>query len=346
MERLAFILKSIKNRTGIEVSAFSEDMSIVLTEQNKPISLPDKTDFPQIYHSEKQNRTFFKFRFSDVNFIGSLIGVDKQAENYACLIASLIENYSEDIDYQDVKENVKRIVLGHISSRNVERFLAENSIIDGECFCLAITMDRLLSSQASAFIEKTAASNNDLFAFIDKNTCAYIKTSAEGEDKVSKEEFAVKLFEEVYKKTGEKVLIGVGMYKPKLYKADVSFKEALSAMKMNGFLYNNSSVHSYTDFVLIRLLEDLPKYKLKEVKDILLGEDADSIFCDEEMLRTAGVLMENDLNISEASRELYMHRNTLTYRLDKIKRETNLDIRKFSDAVIFRILSIIKKITD
>ncbi len=346
MEKLAFILKNIKNRTGIDVSCFSEDMSIVFTEQNKPVSLPDKTDFSQVYRSEKQNRTYFKFRFYDVNFVGSVSGVDKQSENYAYLIASLIENYSEDIDYSDVRENTKKIALGHISSRNVERFLAENSIKDGYCFCLAVTKDRLSTLPSSEYLEKTAENNGDLFAVIDQNTCVYIKTIGEGEERVSKEAFAVKLFEDVYKKTGEKVLIGVGTYKQKLYKADISFKEALAAMKMNAFLYDNSSVHSYTDFVVIRLLEDLPKYKLKEVKDVLLCDEADSVFCDEEMLRTAAVLMENDLNISEASRELYMHRNTLTYRLDKIQRETNLDIRRFSDAVIFRMLSVIKKITD
>ena len=346
MEKLNYIIKNVKSKTGIDVSYFSEDMSVVCTEQFKPLALPDKPDFSQVYRSEKQNRTFFKFRFSDVNFIGSLQGVDKQTENYAYLIASLIENYGEDIDFQDVRENVKRIVSGHISSRNIERFLSENSIKDGACFCLAVSKDRLTDSDALEVISDIAKANNDLFSVIDQSMAVYVKIVADDQEKVSKESFAVKLYEEIYKKSGEKVLIGVGTYKQKLYKADISYKEALSAMKMNGFLYNGSSVRSYTDFAFIRLLEDLPKYKLKEVKDVLIGDEGDSVFCDEEMLRTAEVLMENDLNISEASRELYMHRNTLTYRLDKIQRATNLDIRKFSDAMIFRILSVVKKITD
>ena len=98
--------------------------------------------------------------------------------------------------------------------------------------------------------------------------------------------------------------------------------------------------------MLIRLLEDLPKYRLKEITANILDEEGEALFADEEMLRTASVLMENNLNISEASRALYMHRNTLTYRLDKIEKVTNLNIRNFHDAVTFRILSIIKKIAD
>ncbi|MGN0822616.1 MAG: PucR family transcriptional regulator, partial [Candidatus Gallimonas sp.] len=62
------------------------------------------------------------------------------------------------------------------------------------------------------------------------------------------------------------------------------------------------------------------------------------------MLGTAEEFLENSLNVSETSRNLYMHRNTLTYRLDKIERITGLNIRKFSDAVSFRVISILYKL--
>ncbi len=62
------------------------------------------------------------------------------------------------------------------------------------------------------------------------------------------------------------------------------------------------------------------------------------VFCDVELMRTAECFIENSLNISAAARELYMHRNTMMYRLDKIARITGLDIRRFYDAVAFRLL--------
>lgn len=90
----------------------------------------------------------------------------------------------------------------------------------------------------------------------------------------------------------------------------------------------------------------MPKYKLKEITQTLLNEAGEDLFDDVEMLRTAEAFMENDLNLSETSRVLYAHRNTLMYRFDKIQRATNLDIRRFPDAMTFRILSVIKKIID
>ena len=103
-------------------------------------------------------------------------------------------------------------------------------------------------------------------------------------------------------------------------------------------------VHSFKEFSLIRMLEDLPKYKLNEYLTLLMDPKAREIFEDKEMVLTAEEFLENSLNISETSRELYLHRNTLTYRLDKIEKATGLDLRKFSDALTFRIIIILMKL--
>ena len=62
------------------------------------------------------------------------------------------------------------------------------------------------------------------------------------------------------------------------------------------------------------------------------------------MLNTAEEFLESSLNTSETSRKLYLHRNTLTYRLDKIEKATGLNIRKFSDAVTFRLITVLAKL--
>ena len=71
---------------------------------------------------------------------------------------------------------------------------------------------------------------------------------------------------------------------------------------------------------------------------------AREIFSDPEMTDTAEEFLENSLNASETSRKLYLHRNTLTYRLDKIERATGLNIRKVSDAVVFRMITILSRL--
>ena len=92
------------------------------------------------------------------------------------------------------------------------------------------------------------------------------------------------------------------------------------------------------------LLKQVDSDVLKNYYNEVLSEDAKALFEDDAMVETAEAFFDNDLNISEASREMYMHRNTLMYRLDKIESVCNLNIKKFSDASMFRMLAIIRKL--
>ena len=80
---------------------------------------------------------------------------------------------------------------------------------------------------------------------------------------------------------------------------------------------------------------------MEEYRAELMDASAAEVFEDEEMLNTAEEFLLSSLNVSETSRNLYMHRNTLLYRLDKIEKATGLNIRLFSDAVSFRVLSVL-----
>ena len=92
------------------------------------------------------------------------------------------------------------------------------------------------------------------------------------------------------------------------------------------------------------MLEDLPKYKISEYLDMLLDASARDIFDDREMINTAEEFFNNSLNVSETARKLYLHRNTLNYRLDKIEKSTGLNIRKIADAITFKMITIILKL--
>ena len=76
---------------------------------------------------------------------------------------------------------------------------------------------------------------------------------------------------------------------------------------------------------------------------VLEDENIKALFADEELMNTADVVLKNNLNITKASKESYMHRNTLLYRLDKIKRLTGLNLKNFEDAVVFENLLCAKK---
>ena len=125
---------------------------------------------------------------------------------------------------------------------------------------------------------------------------------------------------------------------------NTSFNQAATVKRMSKNLGAKGGVHSFKEYVLIKMLEDLPKYKLNEYLELLMDERAREIFDDDEMTSTAEEFLENNLNVSETSRKIYLHRNTLMYRLDKIEKATGLNIRKFSDAVTFRLITILSKL--
>ena len=123
-----------------------------------------------------------------------------------------------------------------------------------------------------------------------------------------------------------------------------SFSQAISAQRISGAVNYRSGVHSYKEFLIVKMLEDLPKHKLSEYLETLLEPSAREIFNDKEMVNTAEEFLESSLNVSETARKLYLHRNTLNYRLDKIEKATGLNIRKISDAITFRMILIILKL--
>ena len=107
---------------------------------------------------------------------------------------------------------------------------------------------------------------------------------------------------------------------------------------------SKGQVHSFKEYMLFKILEDLPRYKLSEYLQLLNDPGAEEMFSDAEMMATCEEFLENSLNQSETARKLYLHRNTLSYRLDKVEKITGLNIRKFPDAVSFRLITVLHKL--
>ena len=91
-----------------------------------------------------------------------------------------------------------------------------------------------------------------------------------------------------------------------------------------------------------RFLADLEPEKAEHYYSLLFNPSTVRLFS-EEMLETIDMFFRKDLNLSDTSRQLYIHRNTLVYRLDKVQRQVGLDLRKFEDAMTFKMLLEMRK---
>ena len=121
-----------------------------------------------------------------------------------------------------------------------------------------------------------------------------------------------------------------------------SYKEAKMALDVGKIFYGNRNIIAYSNLGIGRLIYKLPIPLCKMfIKEIFDNKSPDEF--DEETLVTINKFFENSLNVSETSRQLYIHRNTLVYRLDKLQKSTGLDLRVFEDAITFKIALMVVK---
>ena len=119
-----------------------------------------------------------------------------------------------------------------------------------------------------------------------------------------------------------------------------SYRNALSALSVGSIYHPQGSVYVYEKQTLERIVDSIPDEMKKQIRNDFRQISAGETFSDE-ILETVRVFFANDLNLTAASRQLFIHRNTLNYRLDKIRKISGLDLRKFHDAVIFSIIALI-----
>lgn len=135
--------------------------------------------------------------------------------------------------------------------------------------------------------------------------------------------------------------IGVGSFVPQFPQIAKSYRDAMLALRVGKIFEKNCYISKYNRLGIGRLIYQLPSTLCRMfIEEVFPNEAYKSL--DEDTLATIDCFFENNLNGSETSRELFVHRNTLVYRLDKVKKNTGLDLRSFDDAVMFKMASMVR----
>ncbi|MBQ8621844.1 MAG: helix-turn-helix domain-containing protein [Oscillospiraceae bacterium] len=139
-----------------------------------------------------------------------------------------------------------------------------------------------------------------------------------------------------------KTVIGIGTVAEHLRSLADSYKEAQTAIDVGKVFDTEKSIINYENLGIGRLIYQLPT-TLCEIflSEVFKKNSIDSL--DQETLFTINKFFENNLNVSETSRKLFVHRNTLVYRLEKIKKLTGLDLRQFDHAIVFKVALMVRK---
>lgn len=346
-KELLGILNTIKNKTSVNVSVLSENGLIEVNTYGEYKKVPTVTfnEHKDPVTLQEENLTCFNFSFNGTNFTGAIEGTTKTEQNYAIFIASFIENSQIKNLELTFSEQYLSIILGESTKSKILHFQEKYSVPKKPCACILFKVVKGTANDFASFLNDYALSGDTAVKIDDEFVCLvkFNDVDVDG-NSTSNIEYSEYIIKSVFEELGYEVIAYVGSTVSSIVELSTSYKQAVETVKMSNLFNVTSKVNAYKYYLILKMAEDLPAGKIQEFLSMLLEPSAVEILKDEEIMTTAEAFLNNDLNVSETARALYVHRNTLIYRIEKIKKITGMDIRTFNDALAFKIISVLAKI--
>lgn len=184
--------------------------------------------------------------------------------------------------------------------------------------------------------------DKDFLVNIDSDNIVLIKELKEVLNSNELDNMAKSIFDTVSAESMNKVIIGVSTVAETINELNNAYKESQVALEVGKVFEDEKYILNYENLGIGRLIYQLPT-KLCELFLSEVFKKDDIALLDNETILTINKFFENDLNVSETSRQLFVHRNTLVYRLEKINKLTGLDLRKFDQAIVFKVAMMVHK---
>lgn len=272
-------------------------------------------------------------------------GVDETAAKYAQILAITISSIKQYYDEKYDRNNfIKNVVLDNILPGDVyvkARELHFNVDVSRVALLIRITATNDVS--AYDVIQNLFPDKQKDFVFnISETDIVLIKEIKAGIESKDLEKLARSIVDTLSSEFYTRVNVGIGTAVVGVKELARSFKEAQIALEVGKVFDTEKTIVSYDNLGIARLIYQLPTTLCETfLTEIFKQGSIESL--DHETLFTIQKFFENNLNVSETSRKLFVHRNTLVYRLEKIKKLTGLDLREFDHAIVFKIALMVKK---
>lgn len=272
-------------------------------------------------------------------------GTDEIAGKYASIMAISLSSIKQYYDEKYDRSNfIKNIILDNVLPGDISiksRELHFNTDISRVAFLISI----ISSNDVSAYdvIQNLFPDKNKDFVFnITETDIVLVKEIKNNIDVKDLEKLARSISDTLSGEFFTRVNVGIGTPVVGVKDLARSFKEAQIALEVGKVFDTDKTIVSYDNLGIARLIYHLPTTLCDTfLREVFKKGSIESL--DHETLFTIQRFFENNLNVSETSRKLFVHRNTLVYRLDKIKKLTGLDLREFDHAIIFKIALMVKK---
>ncbi len=279
------------------------------------------------------------------DFVVFVSGNDEDARKYATLLSVSFSNIKKYYDEKYDKGNfIKNVILDNILPGDIylkARELHFNSEVSRACMLIKTKVHTdysLIDIVQSMFPDK----KKDFVISISETDIALVKEVGPEIGPKELEKLASSIADTLSGEYYVHCVVGIGSIVNGVKDLASSFKEAQVALEVGKVFDTEKSIISYDHLGIARLIYQLPTTLCEMyLKEVFKRGSIDSL--DQETLFTIQRFFENNLNVSETSRKLFVHRNTLVYRLEKIKKLTGLDLREFDDAIVFKVALMVKK---
>lgn len=272
-------------------------------------------------------------------------GNDELAQKYAQVLAISLSSVKQYYDEKYDRGNfIKNVILDNVLPGDIylkARELRFNSEVSRVCILIKI----LTKTDISAFdvIQNLFPDKNKDFVInINETDIVLVKEIKPDIDSKDLEKLASSIVDTLTSEFYIRCVVGIGTTVTGIKNLAHSFKEAQVAIEVGKVFDTERTIVTYDNLGIARLVYQLPTTLCEMfLKEVFKKGSIESL--DQETLFTIQKFFENNLNVSETSRKLFVHRNTLVYRLEKIKKLTGLDLREFEDAIVFKVALMVKK---
>ena len=252
-----------------------------------------------------------------------------------CQIQNLIIAYKERLDKNNFIQNLLLDNLLMVDVYNRAKKLRIDTDVRRVVYMVETKMEKdanAMETVKSLFVSRP----RDFITAVEEKSIIIVKELKEEDGFEEMDQIAKMLVDMLNAEAMSQVRVSYGNPVNEIKNVSRSYKEAKMALEVGKIFYAEKNVIPYNNLGIGRLIYQLPIPLCEMLMKEVFGEHLPDTF-DEETLTTINKFFENNLNVSETSRQLYVHRNTLVYRLEKLEKSTGLDIRRFDDALTFKI---------
>ncbi|MBQ1258194.1 MAG: helix-turn-helix domain-containing protein [Clostridia bacterium] len=341
-------ISQILSQMTMQVMLLDSNGQVILPEDNKKeLTLPE-----QLLNNPTQPLVYGGYTLigtdNDQPMFLCLYGDNADVRTCAVLCAELINTFTRaDMSQNSIEQTLRLVLRGEVESAELEAIAAEHNLSMNQDRSVMYFHFADLDAETAMTILKNVVSDNsqDLVAEVGRHAVALIKTIDDRFEFSEMEQLANALQNTFLNETSHTALIGIGDVRNKLSQLCESFEEAKSAINVGRVYHRKQNVFVFRKMLLERFLSNIPEETSNNFHHMMFNRKTARLFNDE-MIHTIEKFFENSLNLSETARQLYIHRNTLVYRLDKVQRIIGLDLRAFDDAVTFKLMMLLGKSAD